>query len=294
MQQLDPSIRAEYERWMRLIGPDDPYEGPRTVGIAEVLRAHFLIVDHFASHEHEGIGGIGPRDLNLLHSAVGRQHCGFDGRQKWTDPYSLAATLFYGLILDHPFHDANKRTAFLVALHQLQHVGRVPNCAARHFERLAVDVARHELGSYREYDAVRGQDDPDVRFIARFFRSRTRQLDKQQYLLTYRQLDGVLRRFGYELGNPSGNYIDVLRIVEEPIRRLFVSVGTRAVRKRVAQIGFPGWKSQVGKAAMAAVRKATGLTHEKGFDSQVFFQDVDPLESLIPAYHGSLQRLADR
>ncbi len=116
MDHLPADLRTEYERWTRLIGDDDPYLGPWCVGIHDVLRAHFLIIEHFWENEGEGVGGVGPKDLNLLHSALSRQSVGYGGRQKWDERLQVCATLFYGLVLDHAFHDANKRTAFLVAL----------------------------------------------------------------------------------------------------------------------------------------------------------------------------------
>jgi hypothetical protein len=34
-----------------------------------------------------GIGGVGPRDLNLLHSAIYRQFISYGGKEKWLGPY---------------------------------------------------------------------------------------------------------------------------------------------------------------------------------------------------------------
>jgi hypothetical protein len=89
-------------------------KGALTLGMHDVLKAHFLIADFFFA-EGEGIGGVGPRDLDLLHSALYRQHVTLGGTAKWDTKFDVCATLLYGLIKDHPFHDANKRTAFLSA-----------------------------------------------------------------------------------------------------------------------------------------------------------------------------------
>ena len=118
-------IEAEYKRWSNLIGPADPYLGRTTIGIHEVLRAHFLLLDFF-SQIGEGVGGIGPRDIHLLHSALSRQFVQFGGESKWTQRIEVCATLLFGLIKNHPFHDANKRTAFLTSILHLQKVGRTP------------------------------------------------------------------------------------------------------------------------------------------------------------------------
>ena len=116
MTVFTPEIESEFERWMVLV-EEDPYASPTTIGIYDVLKAHFLIIDYFITErDGEGVGGIGPKDIDRLHSAVYRQFVEFDGHQKWPDPLQKCATLIFGIVKDHPFHDANKRTAFLVAL----------------------------------------------------------------------------------------------------------------------------------------------------------------------------------
>ena len=60
--------------------------------------------------EHGGLGGL--RDEALLESALARP------RQRWAykqqpDLARLAAAYAFGLLRNHPFHDGNKRVAFL-------------------------------------------------------------------------------------------------------------------------------------------------------------------------------------
>jgi death-on-curing protein len=60
--------------------------------------------------EHGGLQGV--RDENALESALAR------ARNKWaydaiSDPAALAAAYGYGLATSHPYHDGNKRVAFL-------------------------------------------------------------------------------------------------------------------------------------------------------------------------------------
>jgi len=77
-------VRREYERWTNIVGRSDPYAGKVTIGIHEVLQAHFLLAEYFA-RIGEGIGGLGPKDINLLHSALSRQTVEFGGNVKWKD-----------------------------------------------------------------------------------------------------------------------------------------------------------------------------------------------------------------
>ena len=60
--------------------------------------------------EHGGLPGV--RDENALESALARP------RQKWTyaestDLASLAAAYAFGLVMNHPYRDGNKRIGFL-------------------------------------------------------------------------------------------------------------------------------------------------------------------------------------
>lgn len=75
-------IRAEFLRWVTYFGQDDPYQSDETIGLFDVLRAHFLIADYFYSKD-DGLGGVGPRDADLLHSAIYRQFVSFGGVDKW-------------------------------------------------------------------------------------------------------------------------------------------------------------------------------------------------------------------
>src|SRR6476469_4951029 len=172
-------IHSEYSRWMAQLGPDQP-SSQFAVACSQVLKAHFLVVDFFADSD-KGIGGVGPRSVHLLQSAVGRQHVGFGATRKWKDLFEVTATLFYGIIKDHPFHDANKRTALLTALYQLDEGKRTPSVAQTELDALAVRVAGNRLDLYRAYEGFAGREDCDVRFIARQLRRMTREVDNRHY-----------------------------------------------------------------------------------------------------------------
>jgi len=284
-------VEAEYERFRGLVGLDDPYAGPRRIGIHDVLRAHFLIADFFYQLG-EGMGGIGPRSIDLLHSAMGRTNAGFGAHDRWDNDYESCASLFYGLIMNHAFHDANKRTAFLSALFFLQKLGRCPSVHEKVFEDFSVDVADRKLSKYSRYQALSKKDaDPEVRFIAEFFKRNSRDFDKRYYAVTYHQLNSILSNFGYGLANPNKNHIDIVRF-ESRRRTLF---GPKLpFNVVVGQIGFPGWTKQVKQGAIQTVRRATKLDVEHHVDSQQFFHGVEPLTELITTYQEPLRRLAQR
>lgn len=293
VQFLHPDVEAEFERWSGVVGEHEPYDRRSAIGIHDVLRAHFLIVDFFMENEY-GVGGVGPRDVNLLHSAVSRQFVSFGVREKWPDPLQKCATLLFGLVKDHPFHDANKRTAFLVTLYQLDRLGRTPKVSQKEFEDFIVDVADNKLGRYARFQEMsEKEEDAEVLFIHDFLKRNTREIDKRPYTVTYNELNNILKQHGFELVNPQGNYIDLVRV---EYSKGFLGLRRQPKRKetRLGQVGFPGWKKQIGRGALKTVREKAELTPERGCDSKVFFQGADPLAALISIYEAPLRRLAGR
>jgi prophage maintenance system killer protein len=172
---LSDVVEREYHRWVEEIGDFDPYASASTLGIHEVLRAHFLLGDFF-TEEGNGFGGLGPRSLDLLHSALARQFAGFGGRPLWTSKLDVCATLFYGLIKNHAFHDANKRTAFLSLLFHLEKFDTCPSISQRELEDFAVDVADNALEKFSRFRDMKkaNEENVEVRFIGDYLRRNTR------------------------------------------------------------------------------------------------------------------------
>ncbi|PKN91223.1 MAG: hypothetical protein CVU44_20120 [Chloroflexi bacterium HGW-Chloroflexi-6] len=291
MELVSSDLQEDYCRWLEKIG-EDIYIGPKSVGIFDVLRAHYLIVDYFFNEYGEGVGGIGPKDLNLLHSTLSRQTSGYDNKVKWNDDFEICATLFWGLVKNHAFHDANKRTATLTLFAHLIKIKKYPSAKQKEYERLAIRVAANELDKYSDYKKYKGKPDGEVLFIAEFLRKNTRRMDKAEYIITYKQLDTILRRYSYGLSNPDRNQIDIIKLITERIG--FFGRNTKIVEKRIGSIGFPGWTKQVGSASIKQVRRITKLSVDDGYDSDAFFHGADSLPSLISQFQGLLQSLANK
>ena len=120
------------------------------INVSDVLKAHYILADYFtdptADAEIEKML-VGVRSFDLLASAICRQTCSYAGRMKYTDPLEICATLFFGLVKDHAFHDGNKRTALLTLLNQLHSYGYYPKSGIYDFEKLVVAVADNKIES---------------------------------------------------------------------------------------------------------------------------------------------------
>lgn len=274
------AVAAEYNRWLSQLS--DVVLGEGGLNVADVLKVHFLIVDMFYG-KREGLGGIGPKDLGLLESAVSRQYVSYGDHTKWERSEDKAATLMFGIIMNHAFHDANKRTAFLATLYLLRSNGLVIQVTETQFENFTVSIADGSFKKTEKYiRSFSDQEDGEIKYISHMLKKMTRQFDKKDYTITYRELDRILHRFDIGLYNPLDNYIDVCR----------VSDGRST--ERLCRIGFPGWTRQVLRQNLKYLRKETGLDALSGVDSEAFFRDAEPVSSLMAKYYDPLVRLADR
>jgi death on curing protein len=84
-----------------------PEDEPFWISVAEAEAIH---IRQLAEHG----GGTGTRDRGLLESALARPHFVWQYGEPAPDFATLAASLAYGLVNNHPFVDGNKRTGFVV------------------------------------------------------------------------------------------------------------------------------------------------------------------------------------
>lgn len=273
---VNGGVESEFNRWLKKVKPF-PVQRER-LSIEEALKAHFLIVDSFIE-QNVGLGGIGPKSLELLESALGRQNSSFSGKDLFPDIFHKAATILHGITKNHPFHDANKRTAFLCSLHYLKKNGYIPTLEDKQYEDFVVRIADDGIKKLQKFKEFSDLDHPELYFIADYLKKTTREIDKKDFIITYRELEVILRRFGFYLTTPDRNFIKVRRIVDD---------------KYICEVGCPSRNKQVGKGALKTIRKETALDALHDVDSQMFFRNEETLSMLLAKYHEPLRRLADR
>jgi len=128
----------------------------------------------------EGIAGFGPKDSGLLSSAVSRQLASAGGKFVYDDFWDIASSLIFGLINDHPFHDENKRTAFLSSVFFMMEHGFTPSVDILEVEDFTVEIAdfNRKNGRHMRVDE-----------IAPKFKSMFRRQDnRMSYLVTFNEL----------------------------------------------------------------------------------------------------------
>ena len=87
-------------------------------------------------------GSVGVRDMGLLESALAMPQASFGGQFLHGDLFEMAAAYLFHIVQNHPFIDANKRTAFVVAASFLVLNGRELTATNDAVVDLTLSVAR--------------------------------------------------------------------------------------------------------------------------------------------------------
>lgn len=201
MRFRDPYIKAEYDRLIGALPQEEALCAP-LCGVRDALAAYFALADYFTDPENGEVEDmlVGLRSMDLLGSALGRQAVAFGGEVKYREPLDIAATLFFGMVKNHPFSDGNKRTALLLLLMGLYRFGYRPTGSGEAFEALVLAVAAGELAAvYPSAWQAAPTDDREIHVIAACLSSLCERAEP----------------FGDEDGIPA-----IIRRYEAPLRRL--------------------------------------------------------------------------
>jgi death-on-curing protein len=105
------------------------------LSIEQVIFIHKRSIEKFG-----GIYGI--RDKGMLEAAISRPQATFGGKDLYSDIYSKAAALGHSILLNHPFLDGNKRTAFTSMDLFLQENGLIITASDDECETLVLNVVK--------------------------------------------------------------------------------------------------------------------------------------------------------
>jgi death-on-curing protein len=77
------------------------------IDLKTVENIHNILIDRFG-------GGKGIRDKGALESAIARPYSTFDQKDLYPTAIEKAAAIFESIIINHPFVDGNKRSAYVL------------------------------------------------------------------------------------------------------------------------------------------------------------------------------------
>lgn len=106
----------------------------------EVIAINVAMIQKYSIGEH-----IGVKNPHLLESALHRPKSSAFGEDAYLSIWEKSAALFESLGQNHPFQNANKRTAFTALLLFLRYNGYRFIMDQKHAENFTVDMVNHKF-----------------------------------------------------------------------------------------------------------------------------------------------------
>lgn len=245
-------------------------------GVEYLTTDEVLTIRRRIARQMEGsdFGFLEPLKPDALESAVARQTAGFGGVLKYKRSRDVAATLFYGIAMNHAFENGNKRTA-LVSLLVVLNRNRmlVVNTSEEDLYDFATSVAAHEIAL--PANASRSADS-EVAAIAAWLAKRTRTLERGDTHVQFSALRKQLEAQGCEFDAPSKNFIKVHRQTTDG--------------KRSHRMGYPRADFNVGVKDIKILRQRLALDEPHGVDSGAFYGE---LEAVVDGFVNEHRRVLD-
>ncbi|TJY40666.1 type II toxin-antitoxin system death-on-curing family toxin [Cohnella pontilimi] len=104
----------------------------------EVIGINVAVIQKYSPGEQVGV-----KDDNMLQSAVMRPQSSAFSKDAYLSVFEKAAALFESLGQNHPFHNANKRTAFTALVIFLRYNGFSFEMEPKAAENFTVDMVNH-------------------------------------------------------------------------------------------------------------------------------------------------------
>lgn len=112
----------------------------RFLSIQEIIAINVAMIQRYSPGEQ-----IGVKEPGLLESAVHRPQTSVFGEDAYPTIYEKSAALFESLSQYHPFHNANKRTAFTALVIFLRYNGLHFKMDTKKAEDFTVDMVNHRF-----------------------------------------------------------------------------------------------------------------------------------------------------
>ncbi|WP_339181704.1 type II toxin-antitoxin system death-on-curing family toxin [Paenibacillus sp. FSL H8-0317] len=112
----------------------------RYLSIQEVIAINVAMIKRYSPGEQ-----IGVKDSGLLESAVVRAQSSAFGNEAYPSIYEKSAAIFQSLGQNHPFHNANKRTAFTALVIFLRYNNVYLKMDQTFAEDFTVDMVNHKF-----------------------------------------------------------------------------------------------------------------------------------------------------
>jgi len=278
----------------RVSAPLPPLEWPvssaRTemeyLSIDELISIHQALTSDFAD-SGDPIEPSGVRDEGLLASAANRPLTSYGDVLKYPTVELAGAALFHSVVLNHAFHNGNKRTALVALLAFLDRHGLVVTCTEQALFRETLLVAQHGLIA----DPLADQfADREVLAIAGWIKSNTRKIERSERPMKFLKLRQRLRDYGCTSA-PAGGVGNRLNIERRIETAPLIGIIKRRPTVLHTQVAWAGDGTEADRATLRKIRQDLHLDDAHDVDSATFYAGAE-VDAFIIEYRRILKRLA--
>lgn len=269
------------------------------VSLHELLSNNTHLLEEMDPVEPRGVKNFG-----LLESAVNRQLTGSGEFYKYPNPCSNAATLVYGIIKNHAFHNGNKRAGLLAMIKHLYVNGYVlnPKLDSKELYEILVAIADTKLREFylrnhKKYSFIQSKDEKrsdvwnyetEVRFISFWLKKNCKAKEATtKGELKISRLKELLENKNIKMIQ-NGAKLEVF--IEKENKFLGINLGSKIINKKEYSLGSS--RSTIGKGTLAVLRADFNLTKIHGIDDTFFYDEGAFLDSEIKTYKKIIYQLS--
>jgi death-on-curing family protein len=268
-----------------------------TLSTEELLELHDILCKNYdLLPEMEPVSPPGVKNMNMLESAVSRQLVGSNDYYKYSNIYENCATLVFGIINNHPFHNGNKRTAFLALLKHLYVNGYVIRPFIQHKEiyELLRTLAGHTLQEhaqiynkhfYKQHKNLKWSDEIQIKYLAQWLRQNTeyKNVKVRPKFIPVNELESILKIKNFT-ASFSRKYLTVSK-KNSFFQDLF---GKSSYKKSYLVKDF----KNIPLSTIEQIRDDFKVSFQDGVDNSMFYNDEDILTNEIISYKRIIYKLA--
>lgn len=268
-----------------------------TLTTDEIEELHKILCDNYnLLPEMEPVSPPGIKNRDMLESAVSRQLVGSGDYYKYPDIFSNCATLVFGLVKNHSFHNGNKRIGFLALIKHLYSNGYVIRPYIKHQEiyellRSLADSSLEEHSAvynkhfYKQHKKVKWTDDIQIKYLTLWLRQNVEHKNTKikQKTISVNELERLLRTKNLTT-KFSGKYLSISKRTSI-LQDLF---GKKAFNKDYIIKD----EKNVPLNLVEQMRKDFSISFLDGVDNSTFYNDEDIINSEIVSYKKIIYKLA--
>lgn len=248
----------------------------------------------------------GVKNEGMLESAIGRQTTGFGDFYKYPEYYSNCATLTYGIIKNHSFHNGNKRAGLLALIKHLYVNGYVlcPSLNSDEIYEFLVSIADSKLQEFsykykKKYRFIRTKSekkaspiwdiDTKIKYMGIWIRKNAKP-KKHTFKgeVKISDLKKFLQNKGIKL-NQNGSSLEVF--IEKANKFLGIfPTAPKIISHKKYSLGNN--RSTIDYRTLSKVRKDFKLTKADGIDNTFFYNEDSFLDFEIKTYKRLIYRLS--